>query len=526
MNKKKMTRLSFINPLRDPRFKIKRVPHPNKEGGKTFHYIVNYNAPGLVSQSGSTQSVRRQFRSIVRWASEMRSELRDARERSRTLRTTHSPAGFEVIAGAHISDGEILNRFIEKRKREFFQPKSLKTIDPDNKKRFVGIELECVVWARDRKELGKRFYDMDPALYKNVNITSDGSIRVGDGNSGAIPCELTILSELDSYRSVLKKVLGTLQGKSFVNDSCGFHFHIDMRKFFKNMAQLETPDFDGIARVYKNLVAAHRSLSVCLPAKRLTSHFCKPNRTLDFEMEYIVNGDRYHQVNIMALAKHRTIEIRSHSGTLNGEKISRWIDVFHAAAEYPGEIQRAPLSPWHLCERLSLPSSYKDYFYRRMKLFSEGEKDDELKTSEIGRGNGSRECVDGSNTRPIEEDFERHVTAIRETNFLIGGTAREIARATIFANVHGISTKTAFRKLYGEGLSGTSPRSGSAAPERGTTARLSDIAVTLDAIHRGFVEGAAGAGIDRINTLYARQRGIGVIAPATVNPDSTSNPPF
>jgi hypothetical protein len=64
--------------------------------------------------------------------------------------------------------------------------------------------------------------------------------------------------------------------------------------------------------------------------------FRKIDQQSDIEgiSKIIRNRSRYHKVNAESYFRHKTIEFRQHSGTINYEKISNWILFLHGIVSY------------------------------------------------------------------------------------------------------------------------------------------------------------------------------------------------
>ena len=110
-----------------------------------------------------------------------------------------------------------------------------------------------------------------------------------------------------------------------VNDSCGFHVHMDAASF-----NLDT--WKNLALTYKHL---EHLIDAFMPRTRRNNTYCKTLsgvsderiksvRTIDGLRE-VFNNDRYHKVNFEAYSRHRTVEFRQHSGTTNFTKMENWI---------------------------------------------------------------------------------------------------------------------------------------------------------------------------------------------------------
>lgn len=160
-------------------------------------------------------------------------------------------------------------------------------------------------------------------LNKFVTIKTDISIKTNEQlyatdngtfvklNTG-VPREVVF-----SYRSgnedAVRNFCKALKGRAYVNRSCGTHFHLDVR-------HLEAEEATVYARRLARCVPALRLL---LPKTRRESKYCK--ELINTIEKPATNEGRYAFVNLSAYSKHKTIEVRGHSGTINADKILNWI---------------------------------------------------------------------------------------------------------------------------------------------------------------------------------------------------------
>lgn len=124
-----------------------------------------------------------------------------------------------------------------------------------------------------------------------------------------------------------------------VNRSCGTHVHIGCR-------DEEWATIASVAVTYNNAYTAYDS--IVAPSRRGAGRWCKPYSPVNIAKiansvrpSDVFRGDgpcadvsrttnhyvrsRYHAVNLTAYYQRKTIEFRQHGGTVEFEKISRWI---------------------------------------------------------------------------------------------------------------------------------------------------------------------------------------------------------
>lgn len=214
---------------------------------------------------------------------------------------------------------------------------------PENDAHHVGVEIEFVCTA-DESEVIDAF--ADAALFKYVTYHSDGSVHGSGGGdcdgscrdncdggcyAGSCECvegececscqcectcsneqghEICVLASANEIESVIERVCSVLNDvlNASVNKTCGLHVHLDVRH-------------KKAAVTFSRLVSALPFLASLVPSSRLRNRFCLLNSS-DKISEHT---GRYYAVNPQSIRKHRTVEVRLHSGTTDPAKIIHWI---------------------------------------------------------------------------------------------------------------------------------------------------------------------------------------------------------
>lgn len=289
-----------------------------------------------------------------------------------------------------------------------------------------GIELECytpysipnVEYEETREQIVERLkaryiangYDEDGAQIRavqafnsgnyttNSNLTdlhtkiaevgaevvSDGSIQSPNGENGT-----EIRGGVYDDENIEQKVtelcrIANAHG-SDVNKSCGFHVHTSHKRF------LHRPTLNKLVHVW---AAIEDVLFLTQPQSRFNNRYCyrllKPFISGDFdnlpkekrELVRKMNGiDRYTSLNLSALGKHHTVEVRLHSGTLDKEKIINWVKLLRSIYTYVfdfydkekvAEIFNMPISKEKVqavFELIGLSEELKTYYTERIAKF-------------------------------------------------------------------------------------------------------------------------------------------------------------
>lgn len=214
---------------------------------------------------------------------------------------------YTMCDGVHLNPGAIVELSFAMQAARVFEPKK-----PKNANKHVGIELEffCNI---QRDQLAGKLHKAKLANY--VELKTDGSIKnYPSGNYGH---ELAILCEETELEDVVNRVTSVLkETNAQVNSSCGMHMHIDMRNRDR-------------ALVFNNLVKVQSILYLLNPKSRMKNKFCNTVQTTD----YAAVTDRYTGINPTAYSKHKTFEIRIHSGTVNPIKIINWFKIIQKVVE-------------------------------------------------------------------------------------------------------------------------------------------------------------------------------------------------
>jgi hypothetical protein len=189
---------------------------------------------------------------------------------------------------------------------------------------------------------------------KRVKIKDDGSLREPEG---AYSFEFTCLTRADNFDNLERlckalKVLG-----ASVNSSCGLHVHLDAR--------------DGAGRsIATRLKNSLPLLKKLVPKSRLNNSYC-----LD---DVSTRGKRYAKINRESLRKHRTIEVRMHSGTTDFTKIKNWTLLLLQVARGPNRLKEAKASDtMGALAVLQLPLELNAWVLERIQKF-QGETFDQL----------------------------------------------------------------------------------------------------------------------------------------------------
>jgi len=243
-----------------------------------------------------------------------------------------------------------------------FDSRATDTFDRIGSRRTFGIELET----------------SDCDGYTALN----GGVHFGACEDGSIR-GMEFVSDVlfgDRGLDAVNDFCGHANRKRFaVDSSCGFHLHI-------GCTDLSERQLYAVAAGYACLDGIFNSF---VPAGRRTNTYC--GRT-DWTASEVLNAwnegeefadfahrdDRYQWLNLLAYRKHRTIEVRLHTATLNPVKVNNWV-MLHlrftdAMAQMSvGEVMRrfSTASPDEQFNRLAtiIGPDLADYYRERAREF-------------------------------------------------------------------------------------------------------------------------------------------------------------
>ena len=174
-------------------------------------------------------------------------------------------------------------------------------------------------------------------------------------------CELVLAQPL-SYKSIVdtaipqyKKICKDSRFKPALSHRCSFHVHLD----FSHKTIYDLIRFITVYAVYEPYFFS------AVGSQRKGNHFCislrEAENFVDNVISSFVKGDfgfcvpednRYMALNLAALAKFGSVEIRLHEGVTDPDLIIRWIDVLMELLEYSKTQYKE--NPQQLIEAISM----------------------------------------------------------------------------------------------------------------------------------------------------------------------------
>lgn len=264
-----------------------------------------------------------------------------------------------------------------------------KTFIKNHNKGYCGVEIECLNEYNNancfiREELKKLKFSQG----------TDGSLSSGGVEFRSVPMNGDLL--FDSIEKFCKE----LNKKDYeVDRSCGLHVHLEV----------DNEEIEYLKKLYLFYLRFEDMFFNMLPKSRRSKRFCERFKayykdtpeeimnveTLDefkemlYETRYYRseirrhgNDKRYCWANLHSIFYRGTLEIRSHSGTINSSKILNWIMIHQRVLEFLNEKTLEEIGTMKVTKKVFLEIFNKpiqNYIKRRWITFIKLEEND-LKT--------------------------------------------------------------------------------------------------------------------------------------------------
>jgi Putative amidoligase enzyme len=210
------------------------------------------------------------------------------------------------------------------------------TFKANRHKNFCGVEIECL-----NDDIRDEYFRYNDLIEFGFSQRYDGSLDNYTGVefvSNPFNGDL-LLEKINSFCQELKK------RNYYVNKSCGLHIHIKvpnrvkfLKKVFVFYLKFEKLFFSMLpnsrsSNSYCSFLNSNLSyitpemISECTSSADFQKLFynAKSFRSLKDLKKQKYNGKRYSWINFHSLFYRGTLEIRSHSGTINYDKIRNWL---------------------------------------------------------------------------------------------------------------------------------------------------------------------------------------------------------
>lgn len=194
--------------------------------------------------------------------------------------------------------------------------------------RRFGVEIEAYNCTREKLErelreagINAEIESYNHSTRSNWKLVTDGSL---EGNN-TFELVSPILEGEDGLKE-LEKVCWILDFCDVkVNETCGFHVHMDASTFSLNT-------WKNLALSYKHI---EHVIDSFMPGSRRNNTYCRSLNGISdnnitqadsiSDLQRVFENQRYYKLNLEAYSRHRTVEFRQHSGTTNFTKMDKWI---------------------------------------------------------------------------------------------------------------------------------------------------------------------------------------------------------
>jgi hypothetical protein len=109
-----------------------------------------------------------------------------------------------------------------------------------------------------------------------------------------------------------------------VDSSCGYHVHVDCGDLNDTQLKSVALAYSLTADLWGRFVTKKRQGNRYCEALPYTP---EQIRGVNFRTIMDMTQDRYHWLNWHAYSRHRTVEVRLHSGTTNAVKVINWVKI-------------------------------------------------------------------------------------------------------------------------------------------------------------------------------------------------------
>jgi biotin operon repressor len=211
--------------------------------------------------------------------------------------------------------------------------------------RNFGVEIECINITERRA--------VEVLLAAGVNVSTNTNYRhegytqwkvIHDSSiQGAQGCEVVspILNGEAGLIDVKKVCKALSDAGVTVNKSCGLHVHVDasgltgewIRNIVKRYNKFENTidSFMPVSRRARNNSRYCDSVSQMIYV--MESSYSRQWNSVDAASVCAAATNRFHKINLTCYPRYNTIEFRHHSGSVNGSKITNWVNFVLAFVE-------------------------------------------------------------------------------------------------------------------------------------------------------------------------------------------------
>lgn len=226
----------------------------------------------------------------------------------------------------------------------------------------TGIGTAAAAAALTRAGVRARAESYNHVTRRHWKCTTDATVSGG--------CEVVSppLSGDEGYRQLQLVCRALTEAGASINSSCGLHVHVEA-------GQMNREQIAAWVRLY---AARQNAFDQLVAQSRRDNQWCRRWNTRLLESvlrRFVENGlmaamSRYMSVNVNSYARRGTIEFRQHGGSVEYDKISRWVELLLATAEAAVAGTDVDAELWGMLRDLPLTEVTRRWFYYRAAVLA------------------------------------------------------------------------------------------------------------------------------------------------------------
>ena len=260
-----------------------------------------------------------------------------------------------------------------------FRKISSPTFRKNKSKRFAGVEIECI--RQGLLEVSK----LEAGKY-HFSKSYDGSLSSSGVEFSSQP------SQGDKLLEIVSNFCGVLNKNKYdTNTTCGLHIHLEQKPDIKMLQKILLFYHKYEDLFFDMLPNSRRDNSYCIRFKKILSSddiikMLITKNCMDFKRIFYETTDpskytstksndkRYCWANFHSIFYRGTLEIRAHSGTVNSEKINKWLLIHLRVLDYLKDSSISKISRLKADKKTFLKlfnDDLSEYIQKRWNTFSD-----------------------------------------------------------------------------------------------------------------------------------------------------------
>jgi hypothetical protein len=193
-----------------------------------------------------------------------------------------------------------------------------------------GVECRTLIDALTRVDIRVQYESYTHHRTSYWKIVSDASIQ-GENSFELVSPVLEGEEGLAELKKV-SEVLIRLGAK--INKSCGMHVHFDARELTLNQWKNIFINYANLEGTIDKFMPESRRANNAFYCQSIIQYKEKIATATSIKQIAQLIPTRYTKINPQSYLRHNTIEFRQHSGTVEFEKIEKWVRFLHNLIDY------------------------------------------------------------------------------------------------------------------------------------------------------------------------------------------------